>query len=67
MITQAEISVIQKDTELPRIGISQIKLSFDNNFVATISETSPTCVWIWDIVKGILNSLIVQKNRITQI
>ena len=46
-------------------GISKVEVSFDSRFCATKCETSPTCVWIWDLVEMALNSILVQKNEIT--
>ncbi len=50
--------------KVPKRGISHIEVSFDSRFVATKSETSPCCVWIWDLVEMSLNSILVQNKEI---
>jgi len=37
-LSQAQISSIQKDADLPRVGISKIVVSHDSNFAATLSN-----------------------------
>ena len=44
---------------LPRVGISKMIPSYDSNYVATVCESVPNCVWIWDLQKLTLSSLIV--------
>ena len=57
-LSTAVVSVIQKDTDLPRVGVSKIAVSHDSCFLATVNEQCPKLVWIWDLVKCQLNSLI---------
>ena len=47
---------------MPRVGVSKISVSPDSCFAATINEQSPKVIWIWDLVKMQLNSLILQKD-----
>jgi WD40 repeat protein len=47
--------------------VSKIKISPDSNFAASINEQTPTLVWVWDLVKMQLNSLIVQKESVKDI
>jgi WD40 repeat protein len=61
------MSQIQPETNLPRVGVSKIVISPDSNFAASISENTPKCVWIWDLNKLCLNSLLVQKNNVSEI
>ena len=46
-------------------GVSRIEVSFDSRFAATKCETSPRCIWIWDLVEMSLNSLLVQSKEIS--
>lgn len=48
-------------------GISRIEVSFDSRFAATKCETSPNCVWVWDLVEMSLNSLMVQNTEIADL
>lgn len=48
-------------------GISKIEVSHDSRFCATKSETSPNCVWIWDLVEMSLNSILVQNSEIADL
>lgn len=66
-LSKDQMSQIQPDTNLPRVGVSKIVISPDSYFAASICETSPTCVWIWDLTKLCLNSLLVQRNRVSEI
>lgn len=45
-------------------GISLIQVSHDSRFCATKCETSPNCVWIWDLVEMSLNSILVQHAEV---
>ena len=66
-ITQEEMRHMQKSTGLPKVGISNIKISSDSQYVATVCENTPKCVWIWDLQKLQLNTLLVQVNDVTSI
>ena len=46
-------------------GISKIAVSYDSRFCATKCETTPNCVWVWDLVEMSLNSLLVQHQEIS--
>ena len=35
---QHTISQVQKETDLPRVGISKVAISHDSNFVASVNE-----------------------------
>lgn len=52
---------------LPRVGISKIAISMDSNYVATVCESCPKYVWIWDLSNICLNSILLQKNNINDI
>jgi WD40 repeat protein len=56
------ISQIQKDTDLPRVGVSKVAISHDSLYLASVNEQCPTLVWIWDLVKCQLNSVIKQQD-----
>ena len=45
-------------------GISLIEVSYDSRFAASKSETSPRCIWVWDLVEMSLNSILVQSKEI---
>ena len=60
-LSASDASKIQADTDLPRVGVSKIVISHDSNFAATLSENTPNYVWIWDLTKLVLNSILVQK------
>jgi WD40 repeat protein len=66
-LSQAQISPIQKETDLPKVGVSKISMSFDSVYLATVNEQCPTYVWIWDMVKCQLNSLIQQREPVKDI
>lgn len=42
-------------------------MSPDSSYIATVSENTPHYVWIWDVAKMYLNSLVVQKKPVTDI
>ena len=46
-------------SDLPKVGISLVAISHDSRFVATKNELYPTLVWIWDLVRLQLNSILV--------
>mmetsp|Transcript_13438 Transcript_13438/g.22875 ORF Transcript_13438/g.22875 Transcript_13438/m.22875 type:complete len:424 (-) Transcript_13438:21-1292(-) len=66
-LTQAQSSQIGKDGELPRVGVSQVSVSFDSQFAASVNENCPCYVWIWDLERLNLNSLIMQKNPVADV
>jgi WD40 repeat protein len=51
--------------QVAKRGISRIEVSFDSRFCATKCETSPKCVWIWDLVEMSLNSILVQNTEVS--
>lgn len=63
-LTQNQIAQVQSSTGLPRVGISKIAISPDSCFAATVNEQHPKIVWIWDLIKMQLNSLILQKDAV---
>jgi hypothetical protein len=48
-----------RDMELPKIGISIVACSSDSRFLATKNENFPQCVWIWDLTKLQLCTILV--------
>ena len=52
---------------LPRVGVSRICVSHCSQYAATISESCPNYIWIWDMQRLCLNSLIVQKKWVSDI
>lgn len=66
-LTNQEIAQFPRDSELPRVGISKISVSHDSNYAATICETCPLYVWIWDLSNIQLNSIIMQKKHVDDI
>jgi WD40 repeat protein len=52
---------------LPKVGISLIAISQDAKMVATKNESQPNIVWVWDITKLSLNSILVQKQEVTHL
>ena len=57
-LQSAEMAVIDKESGLPRVGVSKIAVSPDSSYIATVCESLPSYVWIWDVAKMQLNSLI---------
>jgi WD40 repeat protein len=66
-LSTAVVSVIQKETDLPRVGVSKIAVSHDSCFMATVNEQCPKHVWIWDLVRCQLNSIVQQKDVVKDI
>ena len=52
---------------MPRVGVSQISVSCDSVYLATVNEQCPSMIWIWDLVKCTLNSIIQQKDLVKSI
>ncbi len=52
---------------LPRVGISIIAISRDNRYAATKNEICPNLVWIWDLQRVCLNTVMVQKQEVTSL
>jgi len=50
--------------QLAKRGITKIEVSYDSRFAATKCETSPRCVWVWDLIEMSLNSIMVQGKEI---
>jgi hypothetical protein len=46
---------------LPKLGISLIAISQDARFAATKNELQPHVVWIWDLTRLYLNSVMIQR------
>lgn len=40
-------------------GLIKIALSSDGKFCASLSATTPKCVWVWDLSDYNLNSILV--------
>ena len=53
-----------KGDSLPRVGISLIAISRDNKYLACKNEVCPNIVWIWDLSKSCLNTIMVQKQEV---
>lgn len=53
--------------DLPKVGISLIAISNDSRYVATKNELTPNLVWIWDIQKLSLNTVMIQKHEVTHL
>ena len=49
------------------MGISLVAISQDTHYVATKNELYPSLVWVWDLLRLTLNSLLVQKSEITHL
>ena len=47
------------NSDLPKVGISLVAISHDARFVATKNEIYPQIVWVWDLVRLQLNSVLV--------
>ncbi|CDW84361.1 wd repeat-containing protein wrap73 [Stylonychia lemnae] len=56
-----------KNDALPRVGISLIAISRDNKFLATKNEICPNVVWIWDLNRVCLNTVMIQKQEVEHI
>ena len=55
------------NSDLPKVGISLVAISHDARFVAAKNELYPTIVWIWDLVRLSLNSVLSQKHEVTNL
>mmetsp|Transcript_15691 Transcript_15691/g.24088 ORF Transcript_15691/g.24088 Transcript_15691/m.24088 type:complete len:266 (+) Transcript_15691:603-1400(+) len=66
-ITHPTASQVQRDTDLPRVGVSKVAVSHDSTFVASVCEQCPLYIWIWDLEKLTLNSVIMQKNPVDSV
>ena len=66
-LSHANVRQIQKDSDLPRVGVSQMAVSSDSLFLATVNEQCPNLVWLWDLSKCSLASLIKQAHPVTSI
>jgi len=49
----------------PELGVGQVLFSSNGQFLATKNDNFPTAVWIWDVVKLKLISVLMQKQAIT--
>ena len=54
-------------SDLPKVGISLVAISHDARFAASKNELYPSVVFVWDLTKLQLNSLIVQKHEIAHL
>lgn len=50
-----------RDLELPKIGVSLLACSSDCSFLAAKNENFPNCVWIWDLARLQLCTILIQK------
>lgn len=48
----------------PRIGVSLIAFSSDNRYLATRNDNQPTAVWVWDISRLSLCSLLLHEHHV---
>ncbi len=47
--------------------MSQVAISPDGRFAATKNEIQPQVVWIWDLTRLALNSIMVQRQEVTSL
>jgi WD40 repeat protein len=66
-LPQHQVSVGTKGDMLPKVGISLIAISHDQRYCATKSELHPLAVFIWDLTRLTLNSLMLQKHEVTHL
>ena len=50
--------------KLPKIGISKITFSFDNNFMATKNDNMPNILFIWDLNLMSLQTVLIHLNEV---
>lgn len=48
----------------PRVGVGMAKWSHDGMFLATRNDNTPTILWIWDVQKSGLHTLLVLKTPV---
>lgn len=48
----------------PKVGISKMSFSFDCNYLATKNENTPNIIYIWDLTKLKLHSVLIQINEV---
>ncbi|XP_065061599.1 WD repeat-containing protein WRAP73-like [Rhopilema esculentum] len=48
----------------PKIGVGKVVFSHDNRYIASRNDNMPTVVWIWDVKKLSLSTVLVQSQNI---
>ena len=51
----------------PPTGVKLIEWSYDSQFLATKCESAPNAVWIWDMTKLELNTLLIHMDQVRSI
>ena len=52
------------DKTLPPYGINLIEWSYDSNLIASVDESIPNVVWIWDANQLCLKAVLIQSTSI---
>lgn len=55
------------DVAEPKMGVGIVKFSADDLYMATVNENMPTTVWVWDIQKLALCSVLSHRKPIKSI
>lgn len=48
----------------PKVGISFLEWSFDGSFISSKEDSFPNLVWIWEIKKLKLNSILIHNQEV---
>lgn len=61
-----QVPTIRPDPEKPnpKLGVGTVTFSTDNKYMATKNDCMPNAVWIWDMIKMKLTSIVVQANPV---
>ena len=51
--------------QLPKIGVSKISFSYDNNYIATKNDNMPNILFIWDLNLMSLQTVLIHLNEIS--
>ena len=51
--------------KLPKIGISKMAFSYDNNYLATKNDNMPNVLFIWDLNIMFLQTILIHLNEIS--
>ena len=60
----SNINLILLD-KVPKFGVNKISISSDNNFLASKNDNMPKIIFIWDLIKMCLNTVLIQINEVS--
>lgn len=61
-----QVPTIRPDPEKPnpKLGVGTVLFSFHNTFMATRNDNMPNAIWIWDMMKLKLHTVLVQAHPV---